>query len=65
MALTCQPCDILQGQANLLLESYGAAEASFLAGLGIDPTDQQLLKGLQQAQKDTEANKTESNRHKR
>lgn len=55
----------MQGRANLLLESYGSAEASFLAGLSIDPTDETLLQGLKLAQKDLQTDQEEGGRQKR
>ena len=55
----------MQGRANLLLESYGPAEALFLAGLSIDPTDETLLQGLKLAQKDLQTDQEEGGRQKR
>ena len=56
----------VQGAAHLLLEAYKAAEAAFLAGLGIDPTDQALTESLKHTHKAiTEADKAEGNPHKR
>ncbi|KAL3138492.1 hypothetical protein ABBQ32_006282 [Trebouxia sp. C0010 RCD-2024] len=56
----------LQGEAQLLLEAYRAAETAFLAGLGIDPTDQGLMRGLQLTHKAiSEAEEAEANPHKR
>lgn len=56
----------LQGEAHLLLEAYKAAETAFLAGLGIDPTDQALTDGLKLTHKAiSEADKAEANPHKR
>ena len=59
------PSSWLQGNANLLLESYGSAETSFLAGLSIDPTDEALLQGLKLAQKDAPTDQQDSGRQKR
>lgn len=56
----------LQGAAHLLLEAYRAAESAFLAGLGIEPTDQALIDGLKFTHKAiSEADKAEGNPHKR
>ena len=56
----------VQGEAHLLLEAYKAAETAFLAGLGIDPTDQALTDGLKLTHKAiSEADKAEANPHKR
>ena len=50
----------------MLLEAYKAAEAAFLAGLSIDPTDQALAKGLNLTHKAiSEAEEAEANPHKR
>lgn len=65
----CENCQcsrfLFQGKANLLLESNGSAEASFLAGLSIDPTDEALLKGLKLAQKDLHTDQEGGGRQKR
>lgn len=56
----------VQGAAHLLLEAYKAAESAFLAGLGIDPTDQALTEHLKLTHKAiSEADKAEGNPHKR
>ena len=55
-----------QGRAHLLLEAYKAAEAAFLDGLGIDPSDQALATGLKLVhQAISEAEKAEAKTHKR
>jgi len=56
----------VQGAAHLLLEAYRAAESAFLAGLGIEPTDQALIDGLKFTHKAiSEADKAEGTPHKR
>ena len=66
MVLLILPCLCCQGKAQLLLEAYKAAEAAFLAGLGIDPTDQALANGLKLTHKAiSEAEEAEANPHKR
>lgn len=55
-----------QGEAQLLLEAYKAAEAAFLIGLGIDPTDKALAKALNLTHRAiSEAEEAEANPHKR
>ena len=56
----------LQGEAQLLLEAYKAAEAAFLAGLSLDPTDEALANGLRLTHKAiAEAEEAEASPHKR
>ena len=40
----------MQGDANVLLEKYADAERAFLEGLSIDPSDEDLQKGLKAVQ---------------
>ncbi len=67
LLLSNESCVVsVQGAAHLLLEAYRAAESAFLAGLGIEPTDQALIDGLKFTHKAiSEADKAEGNPHKR